>query len=531
MIGYMSGNEWAHVNGFRIVNCANYGTVSGTTNTAEFVACAVSMTGNFVEMDNLFSMTTNVYDRLTFAGSYTPTLTNFKSAEDSGYKPKKAVNALNAVAEEKGYVEWIRGTKPDGDAVPELKPFCVKPFARGFMIIISGTPSAAPPPAQPDEPEEPQPGDSPAVAEQLLNLAPAPSGGRFAVPSDRVWPAKAGAADICLWHDDRFAACAITIDDNCRPDHAWWQALADEFNIRFTWFVITDNVDAQGTREGTFQGNWAEWQQLADAGHSIQSHTTNHKSDPKEPAEDAKLLTEDELAHMYKDSLDAINAHVTNNVACCIAYPSGDAHPDVLAKYAIAGRGVYGVPSAANTINYLCTNKGGPNKGTVEMVAFGETKEEPKWIQGKKELARGLNVVLYHYVHAGSTDAEREANAANAEAEVRYIASLKDDRLWVCRFDDVMKYGQERDTATLKVTENTAERIAFELTDRMKDELFDFPLTVKVRLPEGWTGVKATQGGKPVEAKVVTHESANYALVKAVPDRGTVALMSRAGHH
>ena len=230
---------------------------------------------------------------------------------------------------------------------------------------------------------------------------------------------------------------------------------------------------------------------------------------------------------MYRDSLKAINDNVTNNFACCIAYPRGEPHPEIAAKYAIACRGVHGVPNAANSIDYMCTGKGAPGKGHVQMVAFGETSEGPKWIRGMKNLRRGWNVVLYHLVHAGRDDATRAKNAASAEAEVRYIASLKDERLWVARFDDAVKYGQERDSATLE-SALKGDAVEFTLTDRMKDDLFDFPLTVKVRLPDGWKSAKATQGGKKAAVRIVSHEGAPYALVEAVPDRGTVRITKSA---
>lgn len=359
------------------------------------------------------------------------------------------------------------------------------------------------------------------AGEQLLNLPPAPKGGRFAVPKDRTWPANPGEADICLWHDDRFAACCITIDDNCKPDHDWWLKLTDELGIKVTWFVITDGVKKKSNPG--FAGTWADFQKLADAGHSIQSHTTNHKSKKKGEPD----LTEEELTVMYRDSLADINANITNNLATCIAYPCGEAHTEVVSKYAIAARGVYGVPSQANAIAYLNTNKGAGGKGHVEMVAFGETQEGPKWVAAMKNLKRGLNIVLYHFVHAGRTEADKAKNAAAAESEVRYMASLKDDRLWMGRFDDVMKYGQERDSATLTVTDSGADKIAFVLSDRMKDDLFNFPLTVKVHLPAGWKGAKAAQGGKSVPVRVVEHEGASYALVQAVPDCGKVVVEAR----
>ncbi len=358
------------------------------------------------------------------------------------------------------------------------------------------------------------------AGKQLRILPPCEKGKpRIQVPTARVWPANPGEGDVCLWSMDRFGACAITIDDNCQPDHEWWLNLTDELGIKVTWFVITDGVVKNGDREGTFQGCWKEWQKLADAGHSIQSHTTNHSS--------ATNLPPEVVAHMYGDSLKAINDNITNNFACTIAYPCGVAYEEEIGKYAIGGRGVYGVPSPAGSINYRVTNKGAGGKAHVQMVAFGETTEEPKWIQTKTELMRGLNVVLYHFVHAGRDAEEKARNAADAEAQVRHIASLKDDHLWVCRFDDVMKYGQERDTAKLTVKSSSADRIVFDLSDDMDDGLFDFPLTVKFRLPDGWKSVKAEQGGRPVDAEFVEHDGAPYALVYAVPDRGETSVSEK----
>jgi hypothetical protein len=58
----------------------------------------------------------------------------------------------------------------------------------------------------------------------------------------------------------------------------------------------------------------------------------------------------------------------------------------------------------------------------------------------------------------------------------------------------------------------------------MDDKLFDEPLTLKVRLPDDWRTVSATQGGKPIKAVFVAHDDHPYALVDAVPDRGEIAI-------
>ena len=58
----------------------------------------------------------------------------------------------------------------------------------------------------------------------------------------------------------------------------------------------------------------------------------------------------------------------------------------------------------------------------------------------------------------------------------------------------------------------------------MDEAIFTYPLTVKVRLPEGWKSAAARQDGKPAEVKTEEHEGAKFALVKAVPDKSEVTL-------
>ena len=140
-----------------------------------------------------------------------------------------------------------------------------------------------------------------------------------------------------------------------------------------------------------------------------------------------------------------------------------------------------------------------------------------------RPLRRGWCAVLHHFIHHGRTKEEVAKSVADAEAKLDNLAKYK-DRIWIGTFPAVAKYGQERDTATLKTVSSDAKRIALSLADRMDDTLFDEPLTLKVRLPDAWKSVRAAQGGKAVRAVLVPHEGHPYALVDAVPDRGEIVL-------
>ncbi|HHB52235.1 MAG TPA: hypothetical protein ENK75_04230, partial [Saprospiraceae bacterium] len=89
------------------------------------------------------------------------------------------------------------------------------------------------------------------------------------------------------------------------------------------------------------------------------------------------------------------------------------------------------------------------------------------------------------------------------------------------------KYAQEYATHHLKVTKNTDTEIAFSLTDTMLNTIYNFPLTVKIRIPNNWQEITSTQNKKPISCKTVLYNGNLYALVKAIPDRGIVILKGK----
>jgi hypothetical protein len=79
-------------------------------------------------------------------------------------------------------------------------------------------------------------------------------------------------------------------------------------------------------------------------------------------------------------------------------------------------------------------------------------------------------------------------------------------------------------TATLQTTAVDDTKIVLNLTSQMEPTIYDYPLTVKIRLSDSWKDVTATQAGKPVAATMIRHDNAKYALVKALPDGGEIVV-------
>jgi len=324
---------------------------------------------------------------------------------------------------------------------------------------------------------------------------------RFKV-TDLTWPAKPGEAEICMWKNDKIAPVSFTVDDNWASEVPWWLEQSAKYgNFPITWFIITKKVG--GRSNG---GTWELWNEVLAKGHDVQSHTHTH------------LHTEEpdwqNIDWEYTESKKLIEANMPGHRARMLAYPGGANSKlndeTVAAKHYAGARWATGTLVPPDTVDYI---------GVRAITESSFDNPKASWADPKRildpndKVFRAWCVPIYH--GAGDKTAERPFFQWTADNQ---------GVLWLGSFCDVSLYGQEREAATLKVTENTASKIAFDLTDTLNDTDFDYPLTIKVRLPNGQKTVKAQQAGKPVEAVVVEHGGAPFALVQAVPDRGTVTL-------
>jgi Polysaccharide deacetylase len=343
-------------------------------------------------------------------------------------------------------------------------------------------------------------------------LAEAPAAGRFTI-KDRDWPTQPGEASICLWKDDALAALSITVDDNWAADHPWWLEMGQKYGLRVTWFVISGRVSGSNP----FNGTWAGFRKLLDAGHDVQSHSVTH------------LHTEEpgwkDVEWEYAESAKQIEAGLPGHRAVALAYPGGKNSnlndPAIAAKYYIGCRGATGSVNPANKINYLRTNSlgGVPNIGTAQW--------ESQDLLSALESGRAKNKDLYrawYCCHFHGVD-KPEVRAAVEKSFAFVSEKTKAGELWPGLFADVIRYGQERDTARLEVRKATPQQVVLAVADDMDDTLFDYPLTVKLRL--AWPSAQATQNGKAAACRVIEHAGAKFALVDVVPDRGEVVIVSK----
>jgi len=367
-------------------------------------------------------------------------------------------------------------------------------------------------------------------------------------------PEEYGDAVVALWADDKTAAYSMTSDDGPAGDIARWLEITGKWGGTITmglcvgygsgstrdFYDMPSIVDAFKNRRDR-KGN--SWKEFIEAGHDIQSHSLSHSGvrntwtsadfhfDLYESRDQVgQLLAELGLGHLQRSQ---------TFLAANGGWPS-----EYIGRFYTAGRNGGSIYADGNN----STDKASPDDyqqvALTSVCGFAHSDglirplidpaiEDGSAPDAAKYTKRfgGLRNVLVHMIDLG-----RNANGLNFSDDIEWIYDnyLHDNRhhLWYDNFTDMTCYAQERDTAEIVNKTVAPDRIAFDMTSVLDETLFDYPLTIKVKLDAAWDRLTVTQDGKPVryfngkpaESRLVRRGGGTYAFVKAIPDRGTVVL-------
>lgn len=367
-----------------------------------------------------------------------------------------------------------------------------------------------------------------ALEGKLRGLTGTPKEPRFEL-TGKVWPEKPGEASVCLWEDDKLAAASFSIDDNNASDVASWEQISAKYGgLNITWFLITSNIGGSlDPGRISSAGKWEMWQRLLEAGYQMGSHSVTHVGNPV--LEDG-WPGPDWECEVSKQQLDA---GLTGQKTKIFARPgsatkafnmSATWRPSI-EKYYAAARGGSGIPiNKANMIDYFDIRT-----TANPLTLVSDEPQKDGWHLGdllkpESTYYRGWATVFIHNINGGPDLENNPSPVTAAFAKVFDFYNKHRGDIWIGYLADVALYGQERDTATLNTEKSTDAEIVLSLTSKMDPAIFDYPLTLKVRLPEAWKTVKAEQDGKAVAVSQLSHEGGNFALVEAMPDGGSIRL-------
>jgi hypothetical protein len=312
--------------------------------------------------------------------------------------------------------------------------------------------------------------------------------------------------EVGTWRGYRTAAVTYTFDDGSPNQYNIAIPMFNEFDYDLTLFIVT-------SPDWDWPADWAELQAAADAGHEIASHSVTHTS--LRDLSDSLQIVE------LRDSRDTINARITGQKCVTFANPYCTTIADtIISKFYIAARICSGRNESSTPSNFMYISSiiCGPS-GTLRTTQNFKDKFQ------SAASSEGWCVLLVHGV-----DNDGGWSSLSSTILRESLAYLDSNRVtyWVSTFSNVSRYILERNAVS--VTELSAEdnSITVQVTDTLDNAIFDYPVTLRRPLPQGWADAEVSQNGQDVGAQIVEINSVQHVMFDVVPDAGDVVITKTA---
>ena len=308
--------------------------------------------------------------------------------------------------------------------------------------------------------------------------------------------------EVGTWRGFRSVAVTYTFDDACSNQFALAIPMFNEHDFNLTLFTATA-TDWIGTPD------WTNLQEAADQGHEIASHTVTHTN----MSGMGDSLQTFELEQSKAD----IEAHITGQKCITVAYPyCVSAKKSICEQHYIAGRICSGNLISRNPTDFM-------NLSSFVCGDQGSTRTAKDFMARARSAikSRGWAVHLLHGIDndGGWSPVASEELRASLDS-----LSANSDKFWVETFGNVVRYIKERNAVSVSETSVLDSRITVQMTDELDDEIYDYPVTIRRLLPDGWPSATASQNGLAVPYRMVESDVALFIEFDVVPDGGDILL-------
>ena len=304
--------------------------------------------------------------------------------------------------------------------------------------------------------------------------------------------------EIATWSGFRKGAASFTFEDGA-PSHVSDAApLFDKYGYKASFYLVVN-----------WDPNWRGFQEMADNGHEIGSHSNSHG---------------DNMSGEEASSKKNINDKITQKYGCItVAYPNGNTpnKSAVLSNY-IAGRKYngswYGISNTMGKdgpddwceVPAIVTGSQGINTADGFITLFQKVVDDCGWVCfatfGFKEKNNG-----------SATYSPTDIDAI--EGALKWASENNKD-IWVDSLRSVAMYIKERKASEVKVISYDASTITCKLTHDIADDItmYNYPLSLRVKCESNKAEV--TQGDARLESKI----EGGYLYFDAIPNAGDIII-------
>jgi peptidoglycan/xylan/chitin deacetylase (PgdA/CDA1 family) len=335
---------------------------------------------------------------------------------------------------------------------------------------------------------------------------------------------------IADWCGFSKAAYSLSFDDGLISHYKYAAPILDKYNLKATFYIISENLEADSFAQPSWRfGYWYQFIQLNQNGHELGSHSATH---PKLTAlPDGSPKESGSLQYELNAPIKALQKKIPGYKVLTFAYPFVDFNTHVeeeTSKLYASSRGLgSGFNSAhptdwmniqAHTISY------NPDR-TIESDQAKVT-ELKNWITTNTIAKGGWTVYLAHDVLpfeqvSTATDSWHPVSSESFELFASWLREKqRKNELWVETVGNVTRYIKERDAVSIALKEETTDKLSLSVTDNLPDDLFNYPITIEITLPERWKKALVKQN----KLSNTLNVSERKIILNVVPDQATIEI-------
>jgi len=323
---------------------------------------------------------------------------------------------------------------------------------------------------------------------------------------------------IATWKDDKQGAISFTFDDGYRGAFEHGGAELEAVGLKGTFFIFTDTSTI-------YDGELASTnlaREYKDKGHEIASHTTNHSN--------LGFLTAsgnvDSLTQVLSVSVELLNERFYQYTVS-MAIPFGSYRYETLeyiSQHFYSARSSQFGFNLATPYDFFAL-RSWPILSTSQP-AFVD------YLLSKAETYGSYLPLMYHDMTDEPFDEDSLIYTYSRSLFSETVQSALNRNLWIDTYERIYKYIRERNALKILNLESAdmdsqPGHFNFEADDGLPDSIFNVELTLKIFVPESWTGDTVTVGpeGEYSFVKVQGDTLGPYIIYDWLPTSGvTIAV-------
>jgi peptidoglycan/xylan/chitin deacetylase (PgdA/CDA1 family) len=330
------------------------------------------------------------------------------------------------------------------------------------------------------------------------------------------------AAQICQVKDNKQAIWTFTTDDGIYNSVVQYNNLFKMYGLKGTvgmnpsTIQDTDNGLNWSTKDGLnfYCGTWSLWQTLIAEGHlDIANHTATHPH--------LVQIPQTELESEINGARAVLMSHFIGQSIFGFIDPYGESNDSVSS---VVQQQHYADRSTDEGENSLNPDSSSWYHLQTYYAHSGVSAEEMNdWINSAIA-NNSWCIELWHGILCDTTAGETLWSPSTYDIcnnHLSYVANNL-DKIWNATYSEAIQYIRERQNATLSILNSDDTHIQLSLTDSLDNSLFNYPLTLKVLVPNDWASVNVVQNGNNKMIAPVSESGKSYIYFDAIPDQGNI---------